>query len=135
MDADPDHGGHKGVMFLGMDHHTVQAVVIQDAVVDPLRGSALAINLLISIRVAGNFGIKPDIPFRPGLNDSPVSGIRAVVFAFGTVVFPIGAAPHEVSTGMVITIGVSCGGFPVRHSCDARLERHVCGRRSHLRKP
>lgn len=106
MDADSDHGGHKRVMFFCMDHHAVQTVVIQDAVVDPFRGGALVINFLISVRAAGDIGIKPDVPFGPGLNDSPISGICAAVFAFGAVVFPIGAAPHEVTAGFVITIGL-----------------------------
>ena len=49
MDADSDHGGHKRVMFFCMYHHTVQTVVVQDAVVDTLRGGTLVINLLISV--------------------------------------------------------------------------------------
>lgn len=45
------------------------------------------------------------MPIRPGLDDPPIFGIRAGVFSFGTMLFPIGAAPHEVAAGFVITIG------------------------------
>ena len=92
-------------MFLCVYEHAVQAVIIEDAVIDTFRGGALVINLLISICAAGDIGVKPDIPFGPGLDDSPIFGIRAAVFAFGTVIFPIGAAPHEVTAGLLITIG------------------------------
>ena len=57
MDADPDHGGHKGVMFLGMDHHTVQAVVIQDAVVDSFGCCTLSVDSLVGLCTAGNIRI------------------------------------------------------------------------------
>ncbi len=104
MDADPDHGCHERIMLLCVYEHAVQAVIIEDAVVDTFRGGALIINLLISICAAGNIGVKPDIPFGPGLDDSPVFGTGAGVFTFGTVIFPIGAAPHEVTAGTVITV-------------------------------
>ena len=106
MDADPDHGGHKRVMLFCMDHHPVQPVIVQDAVVDPFRCGTLVINLLISVCAAGDFCIKPDIPFRSGFNDSPIFGIRTAVPVFGAVVFPIGASPHEIAAGTVITIGL-----------------------------
>ena len=104
MDADTDHGCHERIMLLCVYEHAVQAVIIEDAVVDTFRGGALIINLLISICAAGNIGVKPDIPFRPGLDDPSVFGIRAAVFTFGTMRFPIGAAPHEITGGFVITI-------------------------------
>ena len=104
MDADPDHGCHERIMLLCVYEHTVQSVIIEDAVVDAFRGGALIINLLISICAAGDVGVKPDIPFGPGLDDSPIFGIGAGVFTFGTVIFPIGAAPHEVTAGFVITV-------------------------------
>ena len=104
MDADADHGSHERIMPLCVYEHAVQAVIIEDAVVDTFRGCALAINLLISICAAGDIGIKPDIPFGPGLDDSPIFGTGAGVFTFGTVFFPIGAAPHEVTAGFVTAI-------------------------------
>ena len=104
MDADANHGCHERIMLLRVYEHTVQSVIIEDAVVDTLRGGALFIDFLIGIRAAGDIGVKPDVPFRPCLDDPSVSGIRAAVFAFGTVLLPIGAAPHEVTAGSVITV-------------------------------
>ncbi len=104
MKAYSDHGRRERVMFLRMDEHAVQSVIVQDAVVDTFRGGALVINLLIGIRATRDFGVKPDVPFGAGLDDPPVSGIRAAVFAFGTVVFAIGAAPDEVPAGFIITV-------------------------------
>ena len=104
MDADADHGCHKRIMFLCVYEHAVLAVMIEDAVVDPFCGGALVIDFLISICAAGDIGVKPDIPFGPGLDNSPIFGISAGVFTFGTVFFPIGAAPHEVTAGSVITV-------------------------------
>lgn len=75
------------------------------AVVDTFRGGALTIDPLISIRAVGNVGVKPDIPFRSGLALSYI-GIRVAVFTFGTVSFPIGVAPHEVTAGTAIAIGL-----------------------------
>ena len=102
MDADTDHGCHERIMLLCMYEHAVQAVIIKDAVVDTFRGGALFIDFLISIGTTGESRVKPDIPFRPGLDDPSVFGIRAAVFTFGTVRFPIGAAPHEITGGFVI---------------------------------
>ena len=104
MDADSNHGCHERIMLLCVYEHAVQTVIIEDAVVDAFCGGALVIDLLISIRAAGDIGVKPDIPFGPGLDDSPIFGIRAGVFTFGTMFFPVGAAPHEVTAGFVITI-------------------------------
>ena len=105
MDADADHGRHERIMLLRVCEHTVQAVTIEDAVVDALRGGALFIDILIGICATGDIRVEPDIPFGPGLDDSPIFGIRATVPAFGTVIFPIGAAPHKITAGLVITIG------------------------------
>ena len=106
MDIDANHGCHERIMLLCVYEHTVQSVIIEDAVVDTFRGGALIINLLISICAAGDVGVKPDIPFGPGLDDSPIFGIRAAIFTFGTVLFLIGAASHEVTAGFVINIGL-----------------------------
>ena len=105
MDADADHGGHERIMLLCVYEHAVQSIIIEDTVIDTFRGSALFINFFISVRAARDIGVKTDIPFGPGLDDPPIFGIRAAVFAFGTVILPIGAAPHEVAAGFVITIG------------------------------
>ena len=48
MDADTDHSGHERVMLFCMDHHAVQAIIIQDSAVDPLRCCPLVINPFIS---------------------------------------------------------------------------------------
>ncbi len=53
MDADSNHGCHERIMLLCVYEHTVQSVIIEDAVVDTFRGGALIINLLISICAAG----------------------------------------------------------------------------------
>ena len=105
MDADTDHGCHERIMLLRVYEHAVQAVPIEDAVVDTFRGSALLIDFLIGIHTAGDIGVKPDIPVGPCLDDPPIFGIRAGVFTFGTMFFPIGAAPHEVTAGFVVAIG------------------------------
>ncbi len=99
IDTDPNHGCHERIMLLCVYEHAVQAVIIEDAVVDTFRGGALIINLLISICAVGHIGVKPYIPFGPGLDDSPIFGTDAGVFTFGAVIFPIGAAPHEVTAG------------------------------------
>ena len=77
-----------------------------DAVVDPFRGGALFIDLLISICAAGHIRVEADISFGSCFDDPPIFGIRAGVFTFATVLFPIRAAPHEVTAGTVIAIGL-----------------------------
>lgn len=101
MDADANHGCHERIMLLRVNEHTMQAVIIEDTVVDAFRGGALFIDLLIGICTAGEIGVKPYIPIRPGFDDSAIFGIRAGVFTFGTMFFSIGAAPHEVTAGLV----------------------------------
>ena len=106
MNADANHGCHERIMLLCVYEHTVQVVIIEDAVVDAFCGGALLIDLLISICATGEIGVKPDTPIGPGLDDSPIFGICAGFFTFGTVLFFIGAAPHEVTAGPVIPIGL-----------------------------
>ena len=105
MDADADHGCHVRIMLLRVYGHAVQPVIIEDAFVDTFRGGALLIDFLIGIYAAGDIRVEPDIPFGPGLDNPSILGIRAAVPAFGAVLFPIRAAPHEVAAGSVITIG------------------------------
>lgn len=50
MDADIDHGGLERVVLFCMDHHTVQAIIVQDPVVDPFGCRALVIYFFVSIR-------------------------------------------------------------------------------------
>ena len=45
-------------MLLCVYEHAVQTVIIEDAVVDAFCGGALVIDLLISIRAAGDIGVK-----------------------------------------------------------------------------
>ena len=106
MDADANQGCHERIMFLRVYEHAVQAVIIEEAVVNAFRGGALLIDLLINICATGDIGVKPDIPFGPGLDDPPIFGIGAGVFTFGAMFFPIGAAPHKITAGFVIPIGL-----------------------------
>ena len=145
MDADANHGCHERIMFLCMYEHAVQAVIIEDAVVNTFRGGALLIDLLISICATGNIGVKPDIPIGPGLDDPPIFGIRAGVFTFGTMFFPIGVPHYSRTAGTTCSrsnTGPGCcpsprphqgrengAGCPVRHSCCARWGRHGYVRR------
>ena len=105
MDADADDGCHERIMLLRVYEHAVQAVPIEDPVVDTFRGSALLIDFLIGICAARDIGVKPDIPIGPCLDNPPIFRIRAGVFTFGTMFFPKGAPPHEVTAGSVMTIG------------------------------
>ncbi len=66
MDADSNHGCHERIMLLCVYEHTVQSVIIEDAVVDTFRGGALIINLLISICAAGGHRCKAGYPIRAG---------------------------------------------------------------------
>lgn len=49
MDADADHGCQERIMLLCMYEHAVQAVVIENAVVDTFGSGALFVDFLISI--------------------------------------------------------------------------------------
>ena len=40
MDADSNHGCHERIMLLCVYEHAVQAVIIEDAVIDTFRGGA-----------------------------------------------------------------------------------------------
>ena len=62
MDADSDHGRHERIMLFCMNEHMMQAVIIEDAVVDTFRGGALFIDFLISISTTGE--ICPYLPHR-----------------------------------------------------------------------
>ena len=105
MDADADHSCHER-MLLCVYEHVVQAVIIEEAVVDTFCGRALLIDFLISICAAGDIGVKPDIPFGPGFDDPPIFGIRVAVPTFGAVILLIRVAPHEVAAFPVIAIGL-----------------------------
>lgn len=69
MDTDSDHGGHERVMLFCMDHKAVQAIIIQDPVVDPFRCRTLVINLFIGFCSTWDIGVQTDIPFGSGLDD------------------------------------------------------------------
>ena len=53
VDADADHGRHEGIVLFRVYEHAMQAVIIEDAVVDTFCGSALIIDLLISLCATG----------------------------------------------------------------------------------
>ena len=78
MDTDANHGCHERIMLLCVYEHAVQAVIIEDAVINTFRGGALVINLLISIWATGDIGVKPNVPFGPGLDDPAIFGIESV---------------------------------------------------------
>lgn len=105
MDADTDHGGHERVMLFCMDHKPVQAITVQDSVVDPFRCRTLVINLFIGFCPTWDIGVQTDIPFGSGLDDPAIFGRRTAVFTFGAMVFSETAPPHEVATGAVIAVG------------------------------
>lgn len=92
-------------MFFAVDHHAVQSIIIEDSVVDTFRCRTLVIDLFISVRTAGNRCVKPDVPIRFCLNDTSILRRRAAVFAFDSVVFSKGAAPHKIVLRSVIAIG------------------------------
>ena len=104
MDADADDGCHERIMLLCVYKHTVQAVIIEDAVVDAFRGGALFIDIPVGICTAGDIGVKADIPFGACFDDSPIFGAGTGVFTFRTVIFPIGAAPHKITASFVKTV-------------------------------
>ena len=113
-------------MLFCVDEHAVQAIAVEDTVIDTLRGSPLVIDLLIGICAAWDFRIKPDVPFRPGLNDPPIFGSCAAVSAFGAVFFAVRAAPDEVTGGSVITIGLHAQLFLTQGSA-VFVDRDVSG--------
>lgn len=77
MDADANHGCYERIILLRVYEHTMQTVIIENAVVDAFRGYALVIDLLIGIRAMGDTNVTPDIPFEPGLDDPSIFGMRA----------------------------------------------------------
>ncbi len=105
MDADPNHGGHERVVLFCMDHHAVQAIIVQDPVVDPFRCRTLVVNLFIGFCPAWDICVQADIPFGPGLDDPVIFGRSTAVFTCCTMLFPKRTAPHEVAAGFVIAIG------------------------------
>ena len=104
MDADTDHGGHERVVFFCMDHHAVQAIIIQDPVVNSFRYCTLVIDLFIGYCPAGNICVQSNIPFGSGLDDPAIFGRNTAVFTFVTVFLPKRVLSHEVAAGLVITV-------------------------------
>ena len=104
MDADANHGGHERVMFFCMDHHTVQAVIVEYPVVDPFGCSALVINFFVGIRAAGDIRVQADIPCRTSLDDSSIFGRSTAVLTFGAMLFAKRAPPDEVGALLIIAV-------------------------------
>ncbi len=117
MNADADDHGEKGVTFSGVDAHIMKMVIIEYPVIDPFAGSAVIINLFIFLRAAWNRRIKPDVPFRFGVDASAVSRGRAFRLAGAGIFFATGkgAAPF---TGMFLP-AVS----PVGHTETGHAQR------------
>ncbi len=105
MDADSDHGGHERAVFFRMDHHAVQAIIVEDPGVDPFRCGTLAVDFFIGVRAARDIGVQVHVPFEPGLDDPAVFRRSTAVFTFGTMVFSKRTPPHEVAAGLVIAVG------------------------------
>lgn len=116
MDVDADDHGEKGVMYSGVDAHIMKMVIIEYPVIYPFTGSTVLINLFVFLCAARDRWIKPDVPFRFGVNAPAVSGGRAFLPAWAGIHFAAGkgAAPF---TGMFLP-AVS----PVDHagSCHAQ---------------
>ena len=104
METNAYHGCHKRIMFLSVDFQPVQAVVVQDSVIDTFSSCALFINLFIGIRATGDISVKADIPFWSGFDDPPIFGRRTVMSASGCMIFSVGAPPHQASPGFVKTV-------------------------------
>ena len=64
MYADADRHGHEGIMLLCMDPHGMQPIVIQDAVVDPLRGGTVLVSLPPLCDLTHDRRVAPDVPAR-----------------------------------------------------------------------
>lgn len=82
MDADADHGSQEGIVLFPVDPQTMQAIVIEDAVVDPFCCRTLVVNLFIGIRAARDIRIQTDIPIRPCFDDPAVFGGGTRYLAF-----------------------------------------------------
>ncbi len=99
MDADSNHGCHERIMPFVCMAHTLQSVII-GAVVDTVPWRCVDYNLLISI-CARTVGSKADIPFGPGLDDSPYWNRCRSFLQFGTSdLFRRGSA-HGVTAGLL----------------------------------
>lgn len=112
-----DHGCHEGIMLFSVYHEPVQTIIIQDTIVDTFRCSTLLIYILISISTPRDVCVQPDVPLRPGFDNTSIFRRSAAAFAFCFVVFTIRTAPHlasNVSFGAVI---ISVWGH--RNSCRA----------------
>ena len=72
VNADANHSSEKGVMLFCVDFHLMQAVVIQNPVVNSFCRGALIVDFLISLRTAGDIGVETDIPFRFRLNNPAI---------------------------------------------------------------
>lgn len=85
--------------------HPVETVIIQDFVVEALSGSPLAVYFLISFSTARDRRVQPLIPVRFCLDNTSIFGGRTAVFAFISGFFPVRAAPDQITTGEIRTIG------------------------------
>lgn len=107
MDADADHGRHERIMLFRVYEHTVQTVIIQDAVVDTFRCGTLLIYFFIGFCASRDVCVEPDVPFRPGFDNASIFGRGAAAFTFGLVIFSIRTAPHLASDMAFGTVIIS----------------------------
>lgn len=105
MKADANHGCEKRIMFLPVDDHPVQAIIIQDPVVDALGCCALVINFFVGISAAWDLRVETDIPLRPGLDDTAILCRGTAILTFRCMMFAQRAAPHEAAAGTVRAVG------------------------------
>ena len=82
----------------------MQAIIVQDPVVDPFRCRTLVVNLFIGFCPAWDICVQADIPFGLGLDDPAIFGRSTAVFTCCTMLFPKRTPPHEVAAGLVIAV-------------------------------
>ena len=102
MYADADRHGHEGIMLLCMDPHGMQPIVIQDAVVDPLRGGTVLVSLLPLCGLAHDRRIEPDVPVRLGMDRATIVRGRADTVTVLDFSGFVRAAPFASMVGFVI---------------------------------
>ena len=72
MNADANHCSEKRIMLLPMDLHPVQAIIIQDPVIDTFGCRALVIDFFIVSSTAWYIRVQADIPLRLCLDDTAI---------------------------------------------------------------
>lgn len=87
-----------------MNHEAMQAVIIEDPVVDAFRSGSLVIDLFISFRATRHICIKTDIPIRSCFYNTAIFNGGTAVFAFANMLFSKGTPPHKIALCFIIAI-------------------------------